>query len=249
MAVQTGLGDAFYISGVDISGDTNSINKIDTAVKTEDVTGINKFAHERIASTRDGDMSFTTYFNPAAGQQHSVLKTLPTADAVATYVRGAGTLGAGAASLTGKQLDYKLKRGNAGSLLFDVDIKANGFGLMWGQQLTAGPRTDTTATNGTSLDNAASTAFGAQAFLHVLAFTGTSCTVAVQHSNDDAATDPYANVPGLVFVAASSAPQAQFVQTAAGLTIKRWLRVVTTGTFNPCTFVVAAARNEAAVTY
>jgi hypothetical protein len=53
--------------------------------------------------------------------------------------------------------------------------------------LTAAPRTDTTATNGTSYDfGTGSTAFGLQAYLQVLSFTGTSCTIKLQESSDNA---------------------------------------------------------------
>ena len=89
------------------------------------------------------------------------------------------------------------------------------YGLDHCDQLTAGKRTDTTATNGASWDSAivGGTALGLVAYLHVFAFTGTSVTVAIQESSDDAVGDPYAAVVGGAF-AAASAVGAQRIQTA-----------------------------------
>ena len=51
--------------------------------------------------------------------------------------------------------------------------------------LTPGVRTDTSAAAGTDLDNAASSAFGGQAYLQVTAFTGTDVTITLKHSTDN----------------------------------------------------------------
>ena len=85
-----------------------------------------------------------------------------------------------------------------------------------------------------------STALGCSAYLHVFSFTGTSMTAKLQHSADDAATDAYTDITGGAF-AAFTGIGAQRIQTGV-LVVKRWIRVVTTGTFNPCTFAVAVAR-------
>src|SRR3546814_6741489 len=87
--------------------------------------------------------------------------------------------------MVGKQIDYAPNRGDEGSRLFTVGIQANGFGLDWCRQLTAGKRTDTAATNGASIDTLASAAFGFQAYLQVFSFTGTSVTVTLEDSADN----------------------------------------------------------------
>ena len=117
----------------------------------------------------------------------------------------------------------------------------NGYGVEWGHQLTAGLRTDTEATNGASIDTGASAAFGAQAYLQVTAFTGTSVTVTIQDSADDSS---FAAVTGLAFTAVSAAPAFERVTTAVGATVRRYIRVVTTGTFNPATFAVVINKND-----
>jgi len=112
--------------------------------------GIDKGAMERILGIRDGGIDYKAFFNPdATTGVHARLSTLPTTDQIITYCRGT-TLGSPAACLVAKQLNYDPKRGNSGEINFDVSSVANGYGLEWGQLLTAGKRTDTTATNGTT---------------------------------------------------------------------------------------------------
>lgn len=154
MTKQSGLGMGFYIDGYDLSGDIQTLTNVAGPVKPLDVTAIDKLAHERIFGQRDGAIDFVSFFDPAAGSAHPVLSTLPTADAgVMAVVNKA--IGGPAACMIGKQLNYDPTRGTDGSLTFKVNCQANAFGLEWAQMLTAGVRTDTAATNGSSLDRGA----------------------------------------------------------------------------------------------
>lgn len=248
MAKQSGLGDALYLTGFDLSGDIGSLGRVAGGPSTQDVTGIDKSAMERIGGLRDGGIDFTAYFNKAAGQEHLRLSTLPTTDVVVTYCRGT-TLGNPAAALVAKQINYDGTRSDDGSFTFTVQAQANAFGLEWGRQLTAGKRTDTTATNGTSVDlgTASPGAFGLQAYLQVFAFTGTSATIKLQESSDNAVGDAFADVVGGSF-GAQSAVGASRIATAA-INVERYLRVVTTGTFSNVVFSVVAIRNDTAVLF
>ncbi|MGH7774466.1 MAG: hypothetical protein ACREQA_19760 [Candidatus Binatia bacterium] len=247
MAKQTGMGDNFYVDGVDLSGDINSFSRIGGGINTQDVTGINKEAIERLGLLRDGGMAFVAYFNDATGQAHLNLRTLPTTDRIMTYCRST-TLGKPAASLNAKQLNYDGNRNNDGSLLFNSEGQANTFGLEWGEQLTAGKRTDSAATNGTGVDFSASSLFGLQAYLHVFAFTGTSATIKLQESSDDAAVDPYADVTGGGFTTVTASTKER-IETSRTLTVERWLRVVTTGTFSNLVFAVMVVKNTTSVVF
>lgn len=243
---QSGLGSRLLIDGFDVSGDVGALGRIGVSNDELDATGIDKLAKERMLGARDGGIEFTAYFNPSTDAVHKVVSTLPTADRVVTYLQGV-LAGNAAASLVSKQMNYDGERGTDGAFTFEVSAAANGFGLDWSVQLTPGPRTDTTATNGPGVDlGSAATAFGLQAYLHVLAFTGTSATVKLQHSNDNGAGDAWADLPGATF-GAQTAKGAARVATSPTQSVKRWLRVVTTGTFTNCRFAVVACRNEAAV--
>lgn len=248
MAKQSGLGDALFVAGFDLSGDVGSLGGISGGPTVLDVTGINKSATERIGGVRDGALEYAGFFNPAADQLHDRVSALPTTDQILTYCRGT-TIGNPAASLVAKQLNYDGTRGTDGALTFAVSAAANGFGIDWGRLLTAGKRTDSAATNGASVDlgSASPGAFGAQFYLHVFAFTGTSVTVAIQESSDNGGADAWAAVAGGGFTAATGITS-QRIATAA-INVERHLRVVTTGTFSNAVIAVMAVRNDVAVTF
>lgn len=241
---QSGLGDALIVGGNLISGDVNAIGKISGGPAAGDFTGIDKFAPERQGLDKDGSLDFTAFYNDTASTgAHAVLKPLPLTDTLVTYLRGT-TLGGQSAVLNAKQVNYDGTRASNGAFTFNVSAVGNGYGLEWGLQLTAGMRTDTTATNGTGVDyGAVSTLFGMQAYLQITSVVGTSVTVAVQDSADNIT---FANITGLAFtaVAPGGAPSFQRLATANNATIRRYLRVATTGTFTSAVFQVTTQRNE-----
>lgn len=246
MAKQSGLGDNLYVAGHNLSGDIQALGRIGGGPAALELTGIDKYAFERRGGQRDGSIEATAYFNPGpeADTAHLVLSELPTADVVLTYCRGT-TLGKPAACLVGKQIGYDGTRGDDGALTFAVQAQANGFGLEWGRQLTPGLRTDTAATNGPSVDTAASASFGAQAYLQVTAFTGTDVTVKIQDSADNSS---WADVAGLGFTQVTAAPATQRIAVGNTATIRRYVRAVTvtTGGFTSVTFSMVLVKNEVA---
>jgi hypothetical protein len=250
MTIRSGLAQAFYYGGYDLSGDTGSANDLGGGLAgTQDTTPINKSAFRRVGLLRDGRISWTSFFNKAVGQAHERLGALPTADRHLMWLTGS-SIGSPAACMVGKQIDYNPTRPQDGSLTIAVNAQANGYGLEWCDLLTAGVRTDTTATNGASLDlGTGSTAFGLQAYLQVLAFTGTSVTIKLQESSDNGSGDAWADVTGGAFTAVSSGPAVERIQTSRTQTVERYLRVVTTGTFSNAQFVVAVNRPDVEVLF
>jgi hypothetical protein len=239
MAKQSGLGQRLLVGGYDISGDIQALDAVHSALATLDVTDITQSAHSRIAGLLDGSLGATAFFDSA--NAHPVLSALPTADVAASYLMGT-TLGNPAACCVAKQIGYDPTRGTDGSLTLKTEFQANGFGLEWGEQLTAGLRTDTTATAGAVTDDGSSSSLGGQAYLQVTAFTGTSVTVAVQHATTSGGS--YANVTGLAFTAVTAAPAWQRLATSASLTVDEFVKVTTTGTFTSATFSVVFVRNR-----
>lgn len=245
MAKQSGLGDQLFIGGYDIGGDVSAISSLSTPRETLPATGITKSAHERLFGKRDGNAEFTTYFNKASDQEHAALKGLPRTDVHLMYLRGTD-LGGESIGMVGKQLNYDPSRGDDGSLTFGVNVQANAFGLDWLTQMTAGKRTDTSATNGSSVDfGTGSTSFGFQAYLQVFSFTGTSVTVSLEESSDNGVGDGWAAVSGGSFTAATGRTAERIQSVSATLTVERYLRVVTTGTFSSAVFAVGVCRNDA----
>lgn len=248
MTKSSGLGANLYLDGIDLSNDVGEVSQIAGGNSPLVVTGIDKYAFERIGGKRDGNMTFSTFRNPATGKEFDILSTRPTTSRVATYVHNAATLGTPAASLYAKQVNYDPTRGQDGSYTNAISLPSTDYGLEWGRMLTTGKRTDGGAANGTGVDFAASSAFGLQAWLHIFAFTGTSVTVKIQESSDNAVGDAYADVVGGSF-GALSAIGSYRLATATNLSVERWLRVVTTGTFSNAVFAVQVTRNEVTPTF
>jgi hypothetical protein len=236
MSKTGGLGDNLYLTGNDISNDVGALSKISAKTAVLDVTGINKSAIERLPGLRDGMVQFAPWFNKTGA--HAVLSTLPTSDVILSYFRGT-TIGNAAASLNGRQLNYDGKRDNKGALTLDVTNDGDAYGLEWGLQLTAGIRTDTTATNGSTLDLGAAPAgsYGAQAYLHVFAITATDVTVTIQHSTDNAS---WGTLASFTAVATANAHSAQRIATSNTTAVDRYLRAITTtsGGFTSIQFAV-----------
>ncbi|MGW4670076.1 hypothetical protein [Streptomyces sp. NPDC004324] len=243
----SGLGDNLYVAGYNASGDIQQLNRIGGGPALLNYTGIDKGAYERLGGVRDGAIEYTAFFNhvQAGVGTHERLSVLPRTDQIVTYCQGT-LVGNPAASLVSKQINYDPNRADDGMFTFGVSAQANGFGLEWGQQLTAGLRTDTAATNGAGLDTTASAAFGGQAYLQVASFTGTDVTVKIQDSADNVT---FADVAGFSFTQITAgAPLAERIALGNTATLRRYLRAstVTTGGFTNLVFAVNVIKNEIA---
>lgn len=241
MAKESGLGAAYYVDGYDLSGDSREFGTISKSMSPLEVPGIDTLSMERIAGKLDGLLSWTSYFNPASNQAHAVLKAPPRTDRVASYLHRQ-TLGVPTANMVAKQTNYDPERDDAGNLHISVEALANDFWLDWGYTLTAGIRTDTGAANGSAVDFLAASTFGLQAYLHVFAFTGTSATVKLQ-MDDNSGFSSATDVTGGAFSTITTARQGLALYTARDLSVERYLRVVTTGTFSSMSFAVGCTVN------
>jgi hypothetical protein len=96
-----------------------------------------------------------------------------------------------------------------------------------------------------SYDTGASLAFGAQAYLQVIGFTGTDATIGVVDSADNVT---FAAVTGLTFAQTTAANTAQRLATSNTATVRRYLgvSVSTVGGFTALSFVVAVNKNPIA---
>lgn len=244
MAKRSGLGMRLFVGGYDLSGDINSFPSISGGPATIDTPDITQEAMDRLAVARSGAAQFVAYFNDATDRAHPRLSLMPTTDVDAMGLVGT-TIGSAAFNLRAKQINYDFTREAEGALLFTVDLQSNGYGLEWGEQLTAGRRVESAATNGASLDGGASSAHGLQAYAQCFALGSGSPTVKLQDSADDSS---WADITGATFgvVAANTTYR---IATAAGSTVRRYVRAVTTGTFAGVDFAVSFTRNATLVSF
>ena len=237
MAKTSGLGNNLYISGFDLSGDVGAIGNIASTRGVQDVTSINKSAHERLLTHSDSTIEFNSFFNDAALAEHAALSNLPTTDRIVTFLMGS-TLGDTACAMTGKQLNYDASRTADGGLTFAVTVQGSaGIPLEWGISGTAGKVTHSSATNITSIDNSASTSNGSSAYLQSFAVSSGTCIVKVQHSSNNSDFTDLITFTGVTGVSSERG-------TSSG-TVNRYLRVISSGTFSNCSFNVIIKRGTA----
>jgi hypothetical protein len=247
----SGMGDQLWIGGYDLGASTNSLSRIGGGNTPIPMTDITQLAMAREGGQRDGGMDIVSYWNPDALGSHVAYSALPTTDVIATYAH-TQVIGGPSANLIGKQINYDGNRAQDGGFLLNVSALANGYGLQWAFQATAGMRTDTAATAAaavTALDQLTATpgAFGLVMWVHLKAFTGTSVTIKLQESSDNGA-DAYADVVGATTTALTTAPQAARIATGL-INVERYLKVVTTGTFSNAVFSVSVYRHRISTVY
>jgi hypothetical protein len=93
------------------------------------------------------------------------------------------------------------------------------------------------ATNSASVDETAGTANGGVGHLHVTAFVSGTATVKIQHSTDNSVWNDL-----ITFTAVTSVTKER-IELAAGTTVNRYVRVITSGTFS-ITFTAAFGRRS-----
>lgn len=241
MAKESGLGARYFVDGVNLSNDTNSLSTISKALAPILMTGIDKEAIERLAGQLTGEISWVSYFNPT--NAHPTLKTHPRIDRVLSYWHRA-LIGSPVASMTAKQINYDAVRDTAGVLNFNIQALSNAWWLDWGTAVTASDRTEVVDTLGTGVDFGAGFAFGLQAYLHVSALAGGDFTATLQHSSDNGVGDPFTDIPGGAFTVVAAAPAGQRIATARTEAIERYVRINSTGTFTSVTFNAAVTVNK-----
>lgn len=245
MTRQTGLGAGLYVSGFDVSGDAQG-GTMSGPNSPLDVTSIDTFAVERRKGQISGMFDWSIYFDDADDASHEAFSSLVRTDRILTYVHKTATIGTPAVSVVAKQIGYDPTRGNDGSMTFAVQAQSNNYGLEWGKMLTAGKRTDASATapsTGVDVIGAAGS-FGLQAFCHIFALTSGTPTIKLQESQAaDGSGDAFADVTGGAF-AINSAQTSERIQTARDQAVERYLRVTTTGTFAGLVFAVHVKVNR-----
>lgn len=244
MAKRSGLDMRLFVAGYDLSGDINAFGTIQGGMEPLDGTDITMEANGRMGGRRSASAQFVSFFDDAVGASHVRLGALPTGQQDIMGLIGR-TIGGASFCMRSRQINYDPNRDAEGNLLMTVDMQSDGFGLEWTEQLTAGRRVESAATDGTALDGLASSALGWQAYLQVFALGSGTPTIKLQDSADNST---FADLTGGDFgtIAANSTVR---LQGGAAATIRRYVRVSTTGTFAGLDFAVGLARNLSATVF
>ena len=233
MAKISGLGQKLYVGGRDLSGDAGAIDSAGSPTNLLDVTSIDRLALERIYGIRDGQISFTTFFNDATDAEHDALKGLPTADVLTLWLMS-GTRGDACAALSAKQINYDLARTADGGLTFKVDMQASGVSFLeYGVILVAKTVAHTSATDESSHNQGGATSSGAVGFLQHFADTSPSGTIEydIEDSSDNSA---FGNL--IAFNDVSTPWAAYAERKSVDADVLQYLHASTNGTFTNASF-------------
>jgi hypothetical protein len=176
----------------------------------------------------------------ALGSIQNALANMPSADLVAMYLQG-NALGNPSACMVSKETNYAPTRDNTGNLTVKVDVTANGFGVEWGIQVTAGLRTDNAATTSAFYDLGSGTAFGCQGYMQLVELVGTNVDVTVTH-----ATTSGGSYTTLLDFGSQTAIGGFRQATTNITTVNEFIKVATTGTFTQAIFSVVFVQNKTA---
>ena len=240
MTTKSGLGSRFFLDGYDISGDVGAIGTIRCANNPIDVSSIDVSGTKRISGRKTGEMAWNVFFNDAASQEHVALKAITRTDRYALWAQSCAAIGDLGIAMLGKQMNYDWNLGADGGLIGAVQMQSNGAPVEFCELLTPGKRTDTGATNGSSLDGSAATTYGLAAYAFLTSFTGTDITLTIEDSANNSA---FAAITGGAFTQ-FTAVGAQRLQTAINGDVRRYVRIAssTSAGFTSATFVVAFVR-------
>ena len=126
MAKTSGLGGVIKVADASSSVQTitndNTNYTFSTPRNTQDVTGVDKFANERILLLADYSVTLNGVFNTAANQSHAVFSTIPSTTVTRSVeIDPIGTT-TGFPKLVVNCLltDYQITRANTGELTWQV---------------------------------------------------------------------------------------------------------------------------------
>lgn len=233
-----------YVGGYDLSGDARTFDSLDCTYGEQDMSGWNDQVRKSLADQvlSVGIRGFQALMNDTANSGAFTLLKTPTgvtSKQVSILFGGGAVPAAGDPSyaLNGVDLQDSIALDGKAYIVRADFVPNPGYvlGKPWGKVLM--PSTSLTdTTNGTSINNGASSAKGGHANLHILATASGNFEFKIQHSanNVDWAT------LGTVFTANGSAITSE--HKAFTGTVNQYVRFVATRTGGTCTAVCVFAR-------
>jgi len=227
MAKSSGLGQALFVQGYDLSTDASALDGAGYNQEMLEITGIDKSATERVAGRLESSITINGWFDNADDKAHeayTVSNKLPTGDRAVTYLLGTA-ISEPALFLNAKQANYDVTNSPGNALattaMFSSTASVSGFdGTAFGVMLDAGATTYTSTTNGTTVDQSASSAAGSVACLQFVSGVSVSSLVAkIQHSSDGGS---WSDIITFSTISANT-PTAEIVSMEG--TVNRYVRV------------------------
>jgi hypothetical protein len=238
MAATHGKDVDIYIGGYDLTGYFNDMS-ITRDADTAETTTFGSTSKSYVVGLKDGSYSFAGIWDGTANAVDDRLAaTFGVEGTVVTTYPGGDTQENPAYVAAGIQTSYEVGASIGDAVTVSAEVQASG-GLFRGLAIHAKAAETATGDDATSADfGAASTSStGFVANLHGFAFSGTSCTVKLIDSADDAT---FADVTGGGFTAISGVTSQQL--THASTSVRRYVKTNRAGVFTSCTYAVALAK-------
>jgi len=240
MAKVSGLNVRLFVMGGDLSGDANALDGAGYTQETLETTALESAAVTRITGLADGSLSVNGYFDNASNKIHATFTSnsgkLPSADQVVLVPMGSA-VGSPMCGISAKEADYNVSRGTGSAMTVTSTFTGNGLGGEFGVMLTAFDDTHSSATNGTAVDNSASSASGASGYLQAISLASGSVVVKIQESADNSS---WSDLITFSTVGTSGVPTAERL-TMSG-SVARYIRVISSGTFSNAKIAVGFSR-------
>lgn len=237
MAFTHGKGAGVLVGEYNLSPYLSSYESSKT-LEVAETTTFTATAKTFIPGLLDATLSMGGFFDGAVGAVDEILEAALGAAApkvVTLLPAGAagGTIGDRAQLCVADETTYGASAAPGDAVSITAEFQATG-GL-WGGVLLHPLTARTAAANYTAVDNAASSANGYVANVHVTAFDGTDVVIKVQHSTDNSSWSDL-----VTFATVSGVTSER--KTATG-TVNRYVRaIISSGTFTSVTFAVAFSR-------
>ncbi len=242
MALRHGKNITFLFNAVNVSGDANEITpKMETDLG--DVSAGGSTGHKWYPGlTKDSFTLNGLFEDTLVAQLNALVGLKPGYAGMILYGTGANVYAVGDMAAAVNEL--LLKSHVSKAVVTDVNrITANfeveNYPFDAGVSLLAGVPSKTGAYTGTIYDSGSETSSGANGYIQLIAFSGsTSVTIVIQHGNDSGLSDASTLMTlGTALTATTTA----FVQVTG--TVKRYVRVLTTVVGSPTySFAVAFMR-------
>lgn len=234
MAFVHGKSTAVLVDQYNLSAYFNSAD-YSTTLETGEVTAFGATAKAFLPGLLAGSVSLTGFFDSATAGADAILQaalSASTAKVVSIAPQGVGTVGNRATLGTALETTYQVSAPVGDIVSASAEMEATG-GL-WGGVVLADLVARTTSSNTTAVDNAASSASGGVANIHVTAVSFTNVVVKVQHSPDNSTWADLITFTTLTAVGSEN-------KTVTG-TIDRYTRAIWTLTGASFTAAVTFAR-------
>jgi hypothetical protein len=240
MAIAKSL--SFYANGVDIANALTSFT-LEAGVEEIDNTTLSLSSRTYEQGFKSGGINGSGVFKydqTNADEIHNVMSAAYTNASTMVITTGPSTLAVGGLAILAdcQNQGYSIQMPLGQLITVQTNLRANN-GLGFGKWLF-NAAVDNTSTNGTSIDNAASTANGGVFHAHIQNPSGLAGNIKVQHSTDNSV---WVDLATLTLTGGGTLLEGLSTTVAAGTTVNRYIRARATATSGSITFQAAFSRS------